>query len=114
MSGIFRGQTVYSDYSCGGTLINRFKVLTAGHCVITEIPIEVCYDFFCYDLNIDVKNPFDSTQYTVYLGAYDIKNLNQQPAVQMSVKKVIRVIILKKISVKLIKFLILLKKNYPF
>ena len=86
-------------------------MLTAGHCIITKFQIKICYYFgscnsYYYDY-VNVNNPFDSTQYTVYLGAYDINNLNQTPAVQMSVKKVIRVIILQIISVKLNNFSIL-------
>jgi hypothetical protein len=49
------------------------------------------YDYS--SVNVNVSDPFDSSQYTVYLGVHNQYELTQ-PVVQMQVKKIIRVIII--------------------
>ena len=56
---------------------------------------------------INVANPFDPTQYTVYVGLHSIAFLNSDsvppyPGVAMSVKKVIRVSIKLQIEIPII------------
>jgi hypothetical protein len=81
--------------------------LTAAHCIFTKFRIKVVvqrcsyyYYGYCmssyYDyssVNVNVSDPFDSSQYTVYLGVHNQYELTQ-PVVQMQVKKIIRVIII--------------------
>ena len=69
-------------------------MLGAGHCIMTNF-IEYYDDFPYY---IDVSNPFDANQYSIYVGAFDISFLNSNenlplpfPTVKVGVKKVIRV-----------------------
>ena len=83
---------VKQSYQCGGTLIDRATVLTAAHCIIDTI--EVTIGSRTYKIN--VLNPFDPTQYTVYVGLNSIAFLNTgytppAPGVKIAVKSVIRV-----------------------
>jgi hypothetical protein len=76
----------------GGTLLNRFTVLTAAHCIQTEFSTSVNGNSY----TIKVDNPYDSKQFAVYIGAYDISFINNgetpsSPTVKMNVYKVIRV-----------------------
>jgi V8-like Glu-specific endopeptidase len=92
VSGNYNGITYTSTGTCAGTLINRFTVLTAAHCIMTEFQIKKCFYYFCYYDYVNVSNPFDSSQYTVYLGVHNQLNLTQQPVIQMGVEKIIRVL----------------------
>ncbi len=77
--------------------------MTAAHCIITKFLIRtsscISYYFgtclyYSYDYDyVYVNDPFDSSQYTVYLGVHNQYELTQ-PVVQMQVKKIIRVIII--------------------
>jgi hypothetical protein len=99
--GSYGGSTYYVDSTCGGTLINRFTVLTAAHCILTKFQVQSTrcsnyyYGYCIYYSYVDVyvKHPFDSSQYTVYLGIHNQYELTQ-PVVKMAVNKIIRVIII--------------------
>ncbi len=57
-------QAIDLTYMCGGTLLNRYTILTAAHCINTEFewPVRgVTY-------TVKVTDPFDVNQYSVYLG----------------------------------------------
>jgi hypothetical protein len=79
--------------------------LTAAHCIKTKFLIQTTvlrclyYSYgYCIYYYYDyayayayVNDPFDSSQYTVYLGVHNQYELTQS-VVQMPVKKIIRVI----------------------
>jgi secreted trypsin-like serine protease len=49
---------------CGGTLLNKYTILTAAHCVNTEFD----YQVGTVTYTVKVTDPFDVNQYSVYLG----------------------------------------------
>ena len=88
---------VQQIFECGGTLIDIYTVLTAAHCILTTFDIIISGRTY----TIDVANPFDPTQYTVYVALNSISFMNtgsipSAPAVAMDVQKVIRVRFLNK------------------
>ena len=79
-------------YSCGGTLINRDTVLTAAHCINTE----VTDDAYTYTVTTNSYYPTFESMFTVYLGVYDnsfvkYKTTPDSAVVTASVKYIIRV-----------------------
>lgn len=78
-------QTIDLTYMCGGTLLNRYTILTAAHCINTEFDWQVRGVTY----TIKVPDPFDVNQYSVYLGAHDRAKLDFPPTVKMSLKKII-------------------------
>ena len=78
---------ISKSYLCGGTLINSYTVLTAAHCIETEFDHTV--NGVTY--KIPVNDPYDVSQYSVYVGAYDKTYLDKYPTVKMELKKIIRV-----------------------
>jgi hypothetical protein len=96
IQGVYKIQTssysITKSYLCAGTLINRYTVLTAGHCVQTEFTSTINNLSYTFKVN----NPYDPSQFTVYVGVYDKSFLNSgsdpiYPTRKMSVSKVIRV-----------------------
>jgi hypothetical protein len=83
---------IKQSFECGGILIDRATVLTAAHCILDTINVQIGSRTY----KINVLNPFDPTQYTVYVGLNSIVFLNSSssppaPGVKMAVKSVIRV-----------------------
>ena len=90
--GIYGSKYVNQAYDCGGTLIDANTVLTAAHCLVETID----YNYKGQTYTLNVINPLDPTQYSVYIGAHDISFIKTgaaipYPTVKMSVQTVIRV-----------------------
>jgi secreted trypsin-like serine protease len=77
---------------CGGTIVDRYTVVTAAHCLIQ--PTEI-YNGRTYT----IANPLNPTAYKVYAGAHNIDFTNYYnadptaPTIRLQVKKVIQVIL---------------------
>ncbi|CAF0860178.1 unnamed protein product [Brachionus calyciflorus] len=79
-----------ASFTCGGTLIDRLTILTAGHCIFDKV--------YYQNLQIPVvPNEFYPTlesMFKVYLGVHDrtlinfVQNIS--PAIQVNVRKIIR------------------------
>ena len=90
--GSYGNYRVTQAYSCGGTLIDANTVLTAAHCLTQTMDVSL----YGQTYTLNVKNPLDPTQYSVYIGAHNISFLSTggaipYPTVKMSVQTVIRV-----------------------
>ena len=81
---------IEKSFMCGGTIINSYTILTAAHCINMNFEEDIGLNKYV----IPVADPFEPTQYSVYVGAYDLANRDSLPTVKMAVKKVIRVIII--------------------
>ena len=73
-------------------MIDAYTVLTAAHCLRQTMDVTL----FGQQYTLNVKNPLDPTQYSVYIGAHNISFIKTDavipyPTVKMSVQTVIRV-----------------------
>ena len=83
-------QIIFS-YSCGGTLIDRKTILTAGHCIITQVNYmdgDIEYTLMVSPNNYHSKV---ETIYAVYLGMQNKSTASYPPTTKKLVSKVIRV-----------------------
>ena len=76
--GRLNKKTVYS--TCGGTLIDNGRVITAAHCFVQDM------SFSFNGTNIPVKvrpnlyHPTFSTMYTIYLGLHNLTSVMVDPS----------------------------------
>ena len=92
-----RTATYTFNSACGGTIIDRKTILTAGHCIVNTVDYTDIYgNGQTAPVVTNNYNPTIGSMYSVYVGLQDKSNLNnlQYPAVKMSVNKVIRVSLL--------------------
>ena len=76
---------ITGTYQCGGTLINEDTVISAAHCVVKS------FNYQGYPItNISTFYPTFESMFKIYIGVYNISQLNSSTAYQ--VNKVIQVI----------------------
>jgi hypothetical protein len=88
-------KSVSQQYLCGGTLINSFTVLTAGHCTSDSFSLD---DTQNTELKIKTNNKYPSMEsmFTLYFGVFNKDFLNYggplpKNVVSASVAQIIRV-----------------------
>ena len=66
-------QSILAEYisNCSGTLIDRFTVLTAASCIVSQLNLSANGTSYPYTGNQTLRS-----FYTVYAGEYDLYNLN--------------------------------------
>ena len=78
-----------ATYQCGGTLINQNTILSAGHCIKTELNLNgIIYPA------INSQYPTLESTFKIILGAHDITfvKTNSQPGAGVVIAKVSKVI----------------------
>ncbi len=90
------GITVYQSqcFVCGGTLIDRSTVLTAGHCLLDYIVFNYRGNSYTFPTWSNSYYPTNGSLYTVYLGIQDARIINSgniYPGVKATVSRVVRV-----------------------
>jgi hypothetical protein len=73
---------VKQEWQFAGTIIDRFTILSTASLIVTS--------FYHNGYTVNVTDPFDATQYTVYVGLQYEMTLTY-PVVAMSVQNIIRV-----------------------
>lgn len=79
--------------SCGGTIIDRRTILTAGHCIFAHVSYNDNGKEVVVPVQSNIHNPTIESMYSVYLGLHDKTTINdlQYPTVKIGALKVIKV-----------------------
>lgn len=83
-------ENISLSYICGGTIINRYTILGAAHCISESFKMSID------NKPCTPKIPDDAIiEYSVYVGAYNISFINRNespklPTIKMAVRKVLR------------------------
>ena len=81
--------------ACGGTLIDRRTIITAGHCIQTSVNYKYGSQYFATAVTNNSYYPTYGSMFNVYLGLQDKSTINNDdisPAVKVAVSQVIRVL----------------------
>lgn len=80
--------------ACGGTLIDRRTIITAGHCIQTSVNYKYGSQSFTTAVTNNSYYPTYGSMFNVYLGLQDKSTINNDisPAVKVAVSQVIRVL----------------------
>ena len=82
-------RTVEFSITCGGTLINRFTVLTAAHCILNQDSETIGNDTIIHLITPNEYYPTWESMFTVILGQHNLGSI--EPSVTRSVAKIIKV-----------------------
>lgn len=87
-----KNQTYTIAFQCGGTLIDRYTILSAAHCIVSEFQMGY---FEKIEIVPNKYYPTYESMFTIYAGVYNISfHKNHQPVtypgVKLSLEKIIR------------------------
>lgn len=98
--------------TCGGTLIDRSRIITAAHCFVKDASFSFNGTNIPITVRPNIYHPTYTSMYTVYLGLHNLSSVlnghsNIFPAVAVSIKKFEMVILIfwKKKNIKKNNFL---------
>jgi secreted trypsin-like serine protease len=76
--------------TCTGTLIDRSTVLTAGHCVLDTFQVGLNNTMYDFNVTANKYYPSQASMVTVYLGAFNLSEIETAPAQAFYAQSVIR------------------------
>ncbi len=83
--------TLSQGFMCAGTLINRYTVLTAAHCILTKFDYGYQGDQYTIPVSPNKYYPTQEAMFRVYLGAYNMTNLKTNSVISRSIARIVKV-----------------------